>query len=89
MTVAELLEGSRQAHQRYREAVPHRIKAGESTVVVNGDVELAGQFLVEACRLRAEAHVLDPQRLDPAWKDEPLTYEHDALLTFYSTQLSA
>lgn len=89
MTVAEFLQASREAHQRYRDAVPHRVTSGASTVIVAGDVELAGQALNEACRLRAEAHVLDPQRLDPAWQDEPPTHEHDALLDFYVRQLSA
>jgi hypothetical protein len=88
MTVAELLQASRDAHQRYREAVPHRVTSGASTVIVAGDAEVAGQALHEACRLRTEAHVLDPQRIDPAWQDEPSTHDHDTLLDFYATQLS-
>jgi len=30
----------------------------------------------------------DPQRTDPAWRQEPLAYDHDSLLTFYASQLS-
>lgn len=88
-TVAALLQASRDAHQRYREAVPRRVAHGESTLAVPGDSVLAGAALVQACRWRAEAHVTDPQQTDPAWRDEPITHDHDALLDFYVQQLTA
>lgn len=89
MTIAELLQQSRDAHQRYRVNVPRRVSdGGASTVAVPGNALEAGAALLEACRLRAEAGALDPQRTDPAWADEPLTHDHDDLLTFYAEQLA-
>lgn len=89
MSIAELLDGSRAAHLRYRDNVTRRIGDGTgSTVVVEGNAEAASMALIEACRLRAEAHVLDPQRMDPAWLDQPIRYNHDEVLDFYVEQLS-
>lgn len=88
MSVAELLDQSRAAHQRYRDNLPRRVPAGSQTVAVPGDAVVAGAALIDACRLRVEAHALDPHQTDPAWKDEPVTHDHDALLTFYGEQLS-
>lgn len=88
MTVRELLQASRDAHQQYRDNLPRRVPSGDSTVAVPGNLELAGAFLVEACRTRVDAQALDPDHLDPAWADQPATFPHDALMTFYATQLS-
>lgn len=87
MSIGELLQASCEAHLRYRENLPRRIANGASTVVLQGDTVAAGQALFDACRLRADAHVLDPKRLDPAWADQPDTFPHDALLDFYVGQL--
>lgn len=88
MNIAELLAAARDAHQRYRDNLPRRVADGSgSTVVLTGDVEAAGQHMATACRLRAEAHVLDPQQHDPAWLDYISAYPHDALLGFYVGEL--
>ena len=87
MTVADALQRSREAHLHYRESLPRRVRNGSSTVVVAGDAEQAGLALSDACRWRAEAHVLDPQQTDLAWGDEVVSYDHPALLDFYVAQL--
>lgn len=89
MSIASLLQQSKDEHLAYREALPRRVAAGGGgTVAVPGDAELAGIHLAAACRFRAEAHVLDPQRLDPAWTDEAATHDHGAMLDFYVAQLA-
>lgn len=55
---------------------------------MQGDSAAAGEALVEACQLRAEAYVRDPDRRDPAWRDDGQTHDHDALLNFYLEQLT-
>lgn len=86
-TIRELLDQSRTAHQEYRANVTRRIAQAQSTVIVRGDAERAGAALWRACRLRVEAHALDPQQTDPAWQDEANSHPHDELLDFYSDQL--
>lgn len=86
-TVAQLLTASRLAHQRYRENLTRMVGPMPLTKVP-GNEALAGAALFQACRLRAEARAIDPQRTDPAWQDEPETHDDDALLTFYGEQLS-
>lgn len=86
--ISDLLTQARDAHAAYREALPRRLANGSSTVAVAGDVEVAGNHLADACRFRAEAHVLDPDRVDPAWADEQATYPHLELLDFYVAQLT-
>lgn len=89
MTIAELLQLSREAHLRYRESISRRVPDGAGgTIRVEGDPVVAGAALTEACRLRVEAHALDPDHVDPAWREEPVTHDHDTLLTFYGDQLS-
>ena len=89
MTVAEALQLSRDAHLRYREALPRRISNGSGgTIAVDGNAEAAGIALNEACRFRAEAHGLDEKRSDPGWADEATTHDHSALLDFYVDQLT-
>lgn len=90
MNIAILLQQSKDEHLAYREALPRRVATcGGSTIPMAGDAELAGIHLVAACRFRAEAHVLDPQQLDPAWLDEAASHDHVALLDFYVAQLIA
>lgn len=89
MTIASLLQQSKDEHLAYREALPRRIASGGGqTIVTFGDAERVGLHLVAACRFRAEAHVLDPNQADPAWQDEALTHDHSALLDFYVAQLT-
>ena len=58
------------------------------TIVVAGNADAVGVHLTAACRLRADAHVLDPQLTDPAWADDALSHPHEALLDFYVEQLT-
>lgn len=89
MTVADALQQSRDAHDRYRQALPHRVSDGAGgTIVVQGDAVIAGEALSEAAKWRAEAHVLDTAQGDPAWTDEAATHDHSALLDFYVAQLT-
>lgn len=89
MSIASLLQQSKDEHVAYREALPRRIASGGGqTIVIFGDAERAGSHLVAACRFRAEAHVLDPHQTDPAWTDEAATHDHTALLDFYVAQLT-
>lgn len=91
-TVTDLLAQSRQAHQEYRDNVPRMHSAAPGAVKaaqVDGDAITAGDALWLACRLRVEAHALDPTLSDPAWQDEAVSHDHDALLEFYAKQLSS
>lgn len=89
MTVSEALNFSHEAHERYREALPRRVANGSGgTVAIPGDAEVAGAALAEACRYRAEAHVLDAAKIEPAWTDEAASHDHLALLDFYVEQLT-
>lgn len=88
MSIADLLQQSRDAHQRYRDAVPRRVPDGNTTVAVAGDPTAANLELTEANRLRLLAQAEDPQHRDPAWAAQPLTFPHDALLHYYAEQLS-
>lgn len=85
MSVAQLLADARTAHDRYRGQKPRMERQGGHVVQVAGNPQLAGDALHEALRLRTAAHVLDPQRRDPAWATEPL---HDALIDFAVEQLT-
>jgi alkylhydroperoxidase family enzyme len=90
VSIASLLQQSKDAHLAYREALPRRVASGGgSTMVMDGDAERAGIHLVAACRFRAEAHVLDPKQADPAWADQAAFHDHGALLDFYVAQLTA
>ncbi len=80
MTVAELLEQSRAAHNRYREALPQRIDGR----IVGGDRPAQIAALTEARDTRAEAATLDPSFSDPAWSEA----NHADLMAFYADQLS-
>lgn len=90
MSIAALLEDSRLAHQVYRDNVARRIPihGTQKTEAVAGNVHVAGNALWRALRARTEAHALDPQQVDPAWCEELVTHDHDALLDFYVQQLT-
>lgn len=81
MSVAELLAASRAAHQRYRDALDQRTSTGS---VIPGDPAAQGLSLTEAQRTRLEAHALDPEQTDPAWKAD----DDQALTHFYVLQLA-
>lgn len=80
MTVSDLLQQSRDAHQRYREALPTR--------GYMGDPVSARASLVQALDYREQAVSADPELTEPAWAAEASTHDHTALLAFYREQLS-
>lgn len=91
MTVAELLDASRRAHEQYRKNIPHlRANAKTGTLdTINGDAIASLQHLREARQLRSEAHALDPDHADPAWAAEVLQqYRHADLMNWYNRVLS-
>ena len=88
MTLSDQLRIAREWHTRYRELLPRRVADGQSTIAVQGDAVAAAEALVEACRLRAEAHLSDRKRIDPAWDDETVHVDHAAVLDFYVDQLT-
>lgn len=87
-TVAELLAQSRQKHQEYRDNLPRMGPGNPRAVKIEGNIIAAAAAMWRACRLRVEAHALDPEQKDPAWQDEAVTHDHDALLGFYGQQIS-
>lgn len=87
-SVADLLEASRLAHQRYRENIPHMVTGpGGRAVRAEGDEQAANDALFEAARTRAEAHA-KTDMVHVARPGEPETHDHDALLDFYADLLS-
>lgn len=78
MTIPELLEQARLAHQQYRDAVPHRVPNGSTTMVVDGDPVAARAALTKAQDYLQQAISAG---LVP-------TADQRALLAFYSEQLS-
>jgi hypothetical protein len=80
MTVSDLLQQSREAHQRYRDALPNRGSVG--------DPGIARASLMQALDYREQADVADPTHTEPAWAAEASTHDHVALLLFYRQQLS-
>lgn len=81
MSVADLLQQSRDAHQRYRAALPNRQGYVGNAIIARGALQDA-----QTARLAAVA--ADPTHSDAAWKDEPITHDHDELLDFYAQQLA-
>lgn len=80
--ILELLRQSRFAHEQFQHYSPRMVpgQVAGSVTAWDGDASEASRYLVEALRLRTEAHALDPQQTAPAWRGEPV---HDALLDFY------
>lgn len=81
MSVADLLAASRAFHQVYRDNLPQ--KGG-----VTGDAVAARAAIQQAYQARQDAHTADPDKTDPAWKDEPGTFDDGALMQFYAQQLA-
>jgi hypothetical protein len=90
LTVPELLEQSRAAHDEYRSNLPRMAAAGGGAIAaVGGDVVKAAGALERAASLRKQAYDLDPDRTDDAWTiDAALTGGPDVLLTWYAEHLA-
>lgn len=87
--VATLLQAARAAHTRYRTAAGRIGKSGK--VVDAPDLRSCGLAVREALKARADAHVLDPQSLDPAWQEDTQAMQghtNDALMAFYVAYLA-
>jgi hypothetical protein len=85
--VATLLAQAREAHQRYRDALPQRRAADGA--ITPGDPVAARAALQTALDMRTAAIAEDPEQNDPAWQAEAASvYDHGALLTFYREQLA-
>lgn len=92
MTVAELLQAARVAHEDYRRNVPHmRFSVGKGKPEqVGGDAAKSVEAMREALRLRLEAEAADPNRLDPAWAtDLAQNYRHASLTAWYQEKLAS
>lgn len=86
VTVADLLQQSRQAHLAYRGAMPRFVNG----VRVEGDPAAATAALATAARLRAQAELADQTHIDPAWIDDAAwSFSHPALLLFYAVKVKA
>lgn len=88
MTVAELLEQARAAHQRYRQHAGRINREGKISQVPQ--LAKCGDAVREALRLRAEAEQLDRARIDPAWAEDAALVKasHDDLVAMYVRYLS-
>ncbi len=89
MSVADLLEQSRAAHQR-----SHQFRG---QIDATGGMRLrprrsrAGAEIAEALKLRLRADRLDPTHQDPAWEDDLAAnrgQSSDALITFLGRYLT-
>lgn len=89
LTVAELLEQSRAAHDEYRANLPRMAGGGGTVQAVAGDVVKAAAALNRAASLRKQAYDLDPAQADDAWQiDQAVTGGPHVLLTFYAEHLA-
>ncbi len=86
MTVAELLQQSRAAHDAYRMALP-RLDP-RSKQVIPGDSEAAAAHLARAFDLRWQAEQADQGETSSAWADDAGKYPHYDLLHFYDRELT-
>lgn len=83
-TVAELLAQSRAHHQLYRRSLRHHANG----VTVDGDPIAAASEVAITARLRAQAEILDPAHVDPAWaEDLAAKFPHEALVLFYDDEI--
>lgn len=87
MTIAQLLELSRQAHIRYRES-SGRVKLGKVTHAPRLDACV--DAITTAMALRTQADALDPEHSDGAWADDMLAMKatHAELMAFYAWYLA-
>jgi hypothetical protein len=86
--VSLLLQQSRDAHDEYRMNVSRTAPAGSGTIAVSGNPDTARAALQRAYDRRLAATTLDPQHTASAWRGEPITHDHDALMEFYVQQLA-
>lgn len=87
--VADLLAQSRAAHAKYRSLAGKVGKDGKVSQAPN--LYDAGIAIQDALKARTDAHVLDPQQLDPAWiADQRLNkgVTSDAMLAFLARYLT-
>lgn len=90
MTVAELLAASRAWHERYRHASGTIDSHGR--VAAPPRISEAGAFVLEALRLRTDAHALDPDQTSPAWSIDRAVNKgqpSDRLVDFYVSYLAS
>ena len=93
MTVSALLEQSRLAHMRYRDAAGKIDSTGK--VSTQADLQQCEQAVRDALAARMDAHALDPEHADPAWQVPAVSHKpqshhemHDALLEHYGRYLA-
>ena len=88
-SVKELIELSQSAHMRYQQFQPRMVPNGAGGVVANvGDRDSGFAALKAAAAARAQAELIDPDHLDPAWAQSEATHPSKELLVFYLQQLS-
>lgn len=84
--IADLLQQSKAAHQRYRDNCARHVSNGRGgTMPVEGNPTAARVALEEAAALRQQAHEADPTHSNTAWLQEPL---HSELTAFYAQELA-
>lgn len=87
--VATLLAVARAAHARYREASGRIGKDGK--VSQRPQLLACGAAVRDALKARVDAHALDPQQRDPAWREDEAAMKgqsNDALVDFYVPYLA-
>lgn len=84
MTVRELLQQAKAAHDAYRMALPRFDPRSGQTIP--GDPIDAAAHLQRAFDLRARAEHADPAGLDPMWASDEPKYPQYALLRFYDQE---
>lgn len=80
MSIAEMLQRSRAAHQAYYGQV-RAWNATTRTWSAAADLEPAKACLREAATLRQQAHDADPEHRDAEWRND--AGPHEELLRFY------
>lgn len=87
--VADLLAQSRAAHAAYRRSAGRINKEGKVSEAPN--LWAAGSQVQQALSLRLEAHVLDPEHVDPVWIADQHANKgasHDAMVAFLGRYLT-
>jgi hypothetical protein len=89
VTVADLLQTSRQAHSLYHQNLPRMAAVpGVGAQLQPGDAIESARWLKAAAAARAQAELLDPTHSDPSWANDAATHPNQELLVFYLQQLS-
>jgi hypothetical protein len=82
-SIAELLTQARSAHSAYRAIANDRVRWR--------DLDAQDAYLSEERNARQAAHLLDPERLDPAWEADAAANQgqtSDAMLAFCEMALN-